>query len=173
MNEVWKDIKDYEGIYEVSSLGNVRNIVDNRILKPGLTSKDYYNVILCKNKLHKGISIHRLVALNFIPNPTNKKQVNHINGVKTDNRVENLEWTTASENIKHSYEMNLQPIKWNKEVKEKIAKTHRKKIKNIDKNIVFDSITEASKIYKINFSCISNCLHKRIDIAGGYHWEFV
>lgn len=173
MNEIWKDVKDYEGIYEVSSYGKVRNVVDKHILKPGLTSKGYYNVILCKNKLHKGISIHRLVALNFIPNPENKKQVNYINGIKTDNRVENLEWTTASENIKHSYKMGLQPIKWNEQIKEKIAKNHRKKIKNLDKNLIFNSITEASKICNISFSCISNCLHKRIDTAGGYHWEFI
>ena len=108
MNEIWKDVKDYKGIYEVSSYGKVRNIVDKHILKPGLTSKGYYNVILCKNKLHKGISIHRLVALAFIPNPENKKQVNHINGIKTDNRVENLEWATCSENIIHSYKIGKQ-----------------------------------------------------------------
>lgn len=173
MNEIWKDVKDYKGIYEVSSYGKVRNIVDKHILKPGLTSKGYYNVILCKNKLHKGISIHRLVALAFIPNPKNKKQVNHINGIKTDNRVENLEWTTCSENIIHSYKIGKQRMGWDKELINRNAKKHYKKVKAIEINRVFESITNASKELEICSSSISNCLHKRIDTAGSYHWEFV
>lgn len=99
MSEIWKSVtlKEFSKVYEVSSLGRVRNIVTGRILKPKVSRVGYERVTLCNKGYKKNISIHRLVALAFIPNTENKPTVNHKNEVKSDNRVENLEWATNLE----------------------------------------------------------------------------
>ena len=117
MEEVWKDIAGYEGYYQVSSLGRVRRIKGGqgaragKILKQFLRGRDYLAVYLTKDSKTITYSVHRLVAMAFIPNPVNKPQVNHKNGIKTDNQVENLEWTTCQENIQHAWRSGLQKVK--------------------------------------------------------------
>ena len=98
MNEIWKDIKDYEGIYQVSNLGRVKT---DRILKVGKNKGGYLGVSLSKNSVISPQRVHRLVAEAFILNPENKPQVNHIDEDKTNNKVSNLEWMTAKENSNH------------------------------------------------------------------------
>ncbi|PEI42608.1 HNH endonuclease [Bacillus pseudomycoides] len=118
--ELWKPISGYEGIYEVSSLGRVRSLdrvivdyrgieksVGGKILKPGVTNKGYYIVSLNSVDKRHTLTVHRLVANAFIPNLDNKPQVNHINGIKTDNRICNLEWLTNEENMKHAINNGL------------------------------------------------------------------
>lgn len=109
MKEEFRDIKDFEGLYQISNLGRVKSIRfrKEKILKPFPTVSGYLMVDLRKNKKSKYISIHRLVAIAFILNEKNKPEVNHINGIKADNRVENIEWSTRSENVKHAYKMGL------------------------------------------------------------------
>lgn len=114
--EIWKDIKGYEGHYQISSLGQVKSLarkiknsrygfgmLKEKIIK--LSTRHGYNLAPLKlNGNEKTVSVHRLVAIHFIPSPQNKEQVNHINGIKNDNRLENLEWNTRSENVLHSYQ---------------------------------------------------------------------
>jgi|688.fasta_scaffold457368_2 hypothetical protein len=110
--EQWKDIKGFEGLYQVSNLGNVRSLDmhipaknNNVQLRKGRLLKAQYthNGYLRFDLLGKKCRAHRLVAETFIQNTDNKPEVNHINKVRDDNRVENLEWNTKSENNKHKY----------------------------------------------------------------------
>lgn len=103
--EIWKDIIGYEGLYQVSNLGRVKSLGNGgsnnskeRIMKLKIGSRGYYEVSLCKEGKHKTFTIHRLVAMTFIPNPQNYPCVNHKSEIKTDNRVDNLEWVTQKEN---------------------------------------------------------------------------
>ena len=101
--EVWKPIKDYEGLYEVSNLGRVKSLNyrgtgKGKILKNIEDSKGYLTVCLTKNGRHKMLKVHRLVAETFIPNPEGKPCIDHINTIKNDNRIENLRWATNEEN---------------------------------------------------------------------------
>lgn len=106
MMEIWKDIKDYEGLYQVSNLGrvkslNYRHIGKERILKPLKAINGYLFVILYKDGKKDIFRVHRLVAETFIPNPENKPEVNHKSENKTDNRVENIEWIWHKDNCNH------------------------------------------------------------------------
>jgi len=115
MSEIWKPVVGYEGFYEVSDIGCVRSVdrdVDIKgilaslmgvTLKQHQTPPGYTVVKLCRNGSGNSFRVHRLVAAAFIPNPKNKSEVNHINGVKHDNRIENLEWATPKENSRHAH----------------------------------------------------------------------
>lgn len=106
-NEVWKDIPNYEGLYQVSNLGRVKSLSKNikgrnykEIIKvPSLGGKGYYRLPLCKNGKNKYFYIHRLVAKAFIPNFNNKPTVDHIDRNKLNNEVSNLRWATYKEQI--------------------------------------------------------------------------
>ena len=110
MCEIWKDIEEYEGYYKISSLGRVRSLLRKNscnqfkyesILKLKKDKYGYLRCTLCVNNKRKYTTVHRLVVKAFICNTYHKSQVNHKNGIKVDNRLENLEWCTAKENKKH------------------------------------------------------------------------
>lgn len=101
--EIWRDIPEYEGLYQVSNKGRVRGLKRKLILKQSSLTGGYMYVWLCKNNERKIKRVHRLVASAFIPNPNHKATVNHIDKNRTNNSVDNLEWNTYSENQKHAY----------------------------------------------------------------------
>ena len=115
MIEEWKDIEGFEGFYKISNLGNVMSMGGwcgtskrNQMIRSTSITKDgYVKVRLMRNGKDRTSRIHRLVAEAFIPNPENKKTVNHIDGVKTNNNVVNLEWANRSEQMHHAYELGL------------------------------------------------------------------
>ena len=103
--EIWKPIKGWDGLYSVSNTGKVFSIRSNKCLKGVPEGMGYLQVYLCINGKCKRYVIHRIVAMHFIPNPENKPEVNHIDCVKSNNNVMNLEWVTPSENVRHSIRM--------------------------------------------------------------------
>jgi len=106
--EIWKDVVGYKGIYQVSNIGRVKSLHCGkvRILKPGLDSAGYPLVTLCRHGEHYSARVHRLVAGAFLERPSPAHtDVNHKNGNKQDNRIENLEWVTPAENMQHSYDV--------------------------------------------------------------------
>jgi hypothetical protein len=102
--EKWRDYPDFIGEYQVSNLSRIRNLKTGKILKPHLHHSNYYTICFKRSgQKPKYLSRARVIAITWIPNPENKKEVNHINGVTTDDRIVNLEWATPSENILHYY----------------------------------------------------------------------
>lgn len=101
--EQWRDIKGYEEFYFISDKGRVMNARSGKILKPAKSNKGYMRVLLCKNGKKRNMSVHRLVADAFVPNPQGLPEVNHINGNKLDNCSINLEWISHAENMRHHW----------------------------------------------------------------------
>ena len=184
--EVFKPVKDYEGLYEVSDMGRVKSIerfknnysklqlVPEKIKSTQDNNHGYLQVYLCKNNNPKTITVHRLVAIAFIPNPENKRTINHINGIKTDNRVENLEWNTYSENHLHAYRTGLRTSAMIG--KFGIKNPYHKSILQYSLNGKFiaeyGSGYEAMRKTGINNKCISRvCLGGRKK-TGGFIWKF-
>jgi hypothetical protein len=154
--EIWKDVSGYEGLYKVSNLGRVKSVgkpsfVDSRgRITKGTQEKElsykkddrYLRAALCSGYKTKVFMVHRLVAIAFISNPSNKTQVNHINGIKTDNSVSNLEWCTPQENTDHKYQVlgykHPSGFEFNR----------GKVLLNTETGIFYPCITEAQKAYK-------------------------
>lgn len=109
IEEIWKDIPEYEGRYIVSNIGNIKSVKYyskcsySKNLKGRKTSKGYLRVQLCKNSKNKDFYIHRVVAVVFLPNPLGLKEVNHIDFDKSNNAISNLEWTTHAKNMAHAH----------------------------------------------------------------------
>lgn len=162
MEEIWKDIEGYEGIYQVSNLGNVKTIYDNthhkkvdRILIPGISKAGYKRVVLIKMYKRKGFTVHRLVAKAFIPNPDNLYSINHKDENKLNNNVSNLEWCTIAYNNTYGSHgtCNNKPVLF------------MKGDKVINK---FESETEAAKCLNVDRSTISKILHHKLKSWKGF-----
>lgn len=179
MEEIWKDIKGYEGYYQVSNLGRIKNIKTNTIRKLDLRGNGYYYIDLWKNNQRNKYAIHRLVAETFILNPDNLPQVNHIDGIKTNNNVDNLEWCNQSHNTKEAYRLGLKkPCKYwlGKKgylcINSKHVNQYNTKGEFIKQ---YGSTMEAERQTNINHTHISACClnKKSYKTAGGYIWKYV
>lgn len=171
MKEVWKDIKRYEGVYQVSNCGNVKNIITNKILKRSINQNGYIFYALYKNGLAKRFRGHQLVAQAFLSNPNNYKYVNHKNGKKDDNTIMNLEWCSASQNMKHSYDIGLHKKYCGQNNKKSIPIAQLDLEGNLIK--IWDNQTIASKSLKIPRSNIWSVLKGRRKTAHNYKWKYV
>lgn len=158
MEEVWKDVKGYEGLYHVSNLGRVRR--NGRILKARVKRKGYLGVVLYNKSEPKHYTIHRLVAEAFIPNHENKPQVNHIDENKTNNTAANLEWVTAKENANHGTR--------NFRMSHKIVAINRLTGDSYN----FNSIRECARTLKLSSGNISRFFSGELSQVGGYVFEY-
>jgi hypothetical protein len=135
--EIFKDIIGYEGVYQISNLGNVKRLYKKNpngiILKQIDNGAGYLKVGLSKNNKEKKLYVHRLLAQYFIDNPNNYPCINHINGIKNDNRIENLEWCTYSDNNHHAIKTKLRVHKKGDD------NTQSKKIINIQTGEIYHS----------------------------------
>lgn len=172
--EIWKPIVGFEGLYEVSNIGRVkslkRNTTSGRVLSQAL-NRGYMSVVLCKNGKHYNAKVHRLVAMAYIQNPNKKKEVNHIDGNKTNNRAENLEWVTASENAKHARLKGLNPCGRNNPITSKSVD-----MLSADGTLLktFPSLKEAERqtgVYRTNIQGCCAC-RPGCNTAGGYKWRY-
>lgn len=187
MQEVWKSIEGYEGKYEVSNLGRVKSLKDNHgyhrelIRVPRISNSGYLYVSLWNGCRARAKKIHRLVAETFLERPADAQCVNHINGVKTDNRLENLEWCTYSYNAKHAVEtgLNKDPIKHLPDMHGVHGKDHptSKPIAQYTKDGEFiaeyESGVEAAKALGLRASSIQRCAAGGRKTAFGYIWKYV
>lgn len=154
-----RDIVGYEGLYSVTSTGEVYSHKSQKFLKPQLSS-GYLTVTLYINSKYKSYLIHRLVAEAFIPNPENLPQVNHKDEDKTNNDVSNLEYCDVKYNMNYGTR------------KQKIAKALHKPVLCVELNQIFPSVKDAAKHFNVTSSNICYVLSGRNKTACGYHWAY-
>ena len=173
MIEIWKDIPNYDGLYQVSNLGVVKSLTycnqygrikKEKLLKQNII-KSGYCVVSITNKKRKTMPIHRLVAQTFITNPNNLPQVNHKDGNKQNNRVDNLEWCTNEYNMQHAKQNGLLE-KRKLKIKVKQYDLNDKMIKQ------WLSAKDVWEELKINNSHITECCKGKRKTAGGYIWRY-
>lgn len=180
----WKDIVGYEIEYQINQFGEIRTLKDSPklkkydVLKPQISKRNgYVYQMLYKNGKEKLLRVHRLVAMAFLPNPNNLPQVNHKDGNKQNNSVDNLEWCEQSDNMKHAYKNGLQIPSENQ--RKAIINTNKLKQKKVcqikDGKIIntFSGISKASRQTKISISCISRCCNLKRKSTNGYEWRFL
>ena len=167
--EIWKDIPGYEGKYQASNLGNIKslnysNTKKSRILKGGLTKDGYLQVVLYLNGYGKNFTIHRLIWNSFKGIITDDYQINHINEIKTDNKLINLEILLKIDNLNHG----TRNLRISKSLSKKVIKL------DINNNILeeYNSTTEAGRINNISNRNISSCCRNERSTAGGFKWKY-
>lgn len=180
MQEIWKDVVGYEGLYKVSNLGNV--ISNRRNYSKGLwylsqfNNNGYLRVSLVVNEKKKSYLVHRLVAEAFIPNPENKETVNHIDGCKTNNRVDNLEWATKQENTLHAINTGLRPLDPPRNPHKGADNVLSKRVYQYDKdgNFIREWGCSGDAARELHFrqNCIQRACRGERQTYQGYIWKY-
>lgn len=183
--EIWRDVVGYEGQYLISSLGRIKGIdriarrgnfsvrVPGLIKKVSINNRGYYSITLCKDARYRHFVIHKLVAQAFIPNPENKEYINHKDGNKLNNNINNLEWCTVSENNQHAYDIGLKVgAALGKFGADNPSSKPVLLIARDNKIIEFAGIHEAARATGLNASSICAALRGRAESCGGYKWEY-
>ena len=189
MQEIWKDIKGYEGYYQVSNLGEVRSVdrvkwngvkyvhIKGRILKKSDDRHGYYHVSLSKDGKVKKKKVHKLVAITFLENLDDLYCINHIDGKKKNNNVNNLEWCSSSENNKHAWDEGLKKSSSKQKEKAKsfikLGMNKKKRIICKETGVEFESIRKAEKEMNINHSRICDVLTGKQENVKGFHFEYI
>lgn len=185
VNEVWRDIEGYEGLYQISNKGRVKSLtfrngttyrLKEKILSPTNNGKGYLIIGLCKNTKRKNFYIHRLVAETFLDNKKKLKEINHIDCDTHNNCVDNLEWCDRSYNLKYSYEIgnHKAPMSW----KGKTGYEHpvSKEINqyDLDDNYIktYGSASQASKLTGICYESVKKVARGAQYTAGGFKWKY-
>ena len=170
MAEVWRPVVGYEGHYEVSNLGNVRNSRTGYVLKPIDKGIGYMSVGLSKHGKVEQYYIHRLVATAFVENPNNYNVVNHLDESRDNNRADNLEWTTNLANLRYG----TADARIAEKLRGRIGKdsARHRDIVCVETGKVYHGANEAGREHKINPKNINNCCAGRRKIAGGFHWMY-
>lgn len=174
--EIWVDIIDYEGFYQVSNLGRVRSLdritkhsegnirtIKGKILKIQINNKrnGYCEISLHKDGKEKRFRLNRLVAIHFIPNPNNLPEVNHIDGIKENNNIDNLEWVTSIENKHHGWENNLYT-----------GEHIKKQILCNETGQEYESITDASRLIPCDRKYLSQHLNGKVKSVKGLTYSY-
>lgn len=171
MQEEWRDVKEYEGLYQVSNFGRVKSLsrkikypnghihpYSEKILKEYVTPNGYPSVALGKDGKNTRVSVHRLVANAFIDNPDNLPQINHKDGNKQNNNIENLEWITVSNNILHAIY---------------VLKNRTRPVECIETGKRYISIKEAAKSAGVDPSYLAKVAKGYAKTSGGFHWKYI
>ena len=161
----WKKIKGYESRYEISDMGEIRRLSDGGLMRPAKNSNGYLHIVLSKDGVAKDYRVHRLVASHFIENSEGRRDVNHKNGIKTDNRVENLEWLTHSENEIHKVYTLKTPGR---------LLGACRPVQCLDTGVIYRSISEAKRELGLpRWSHIQEVCAGKMTQANGYRWRYV
>lgn len=177
MEEIWKDIVGFEKYYQVSNLGRIKTKSTGKVRKQGITRGYPSFTFQIKGKAYN-LTVHRIVAKAFIPNPNNYEVVNHKDGNKTNNNVDNLEWCTTQHNVREAYRLGLMNIS-EKHIEQmrNLGLKSGKRIaqKDLQGNIIkiYRSGNQASIDTNISQGLISLCCNNKRKTAGGYKWEYL
>ena len=161
-----KDIKDYEGLYAITSCGRVWSYLSKMFMKPNKKQNGYLEVTLTRNGKKKSFLIHRLVAETYIPNPEQLPQVGHKDETRDKNYIRNLCWTSAKDNC------NM-PLHLERKSKSHMNNTNSKKVLCVETNIIYPSISEAARNQGCTPQNIYQACQSRYRIACGYHWRYI
>lgn len=187
-HETWRDVAGYEGLYEVSNLGNVRGVarthfrydkqgnaykvrVPARCLVKKDNSNGYYRVCLSRDNRVRRLLVHRLVAMAFVENPDDLPVIDHIDGDRHNNDASNLRWCTQGDNLRYSYQNGRETVIVREDLKKRQVHAVSRPVVRSDGE-EFSSVVAASRALGLSESAVSHVVHGRAKTAGGYSFTF-